>query len=168
MTKELHTFDRKGMEEVKRYVRENMRRLRGGQLFPGRWQKGGAGGSGGGSSCCCTCVCVDPNMEHPGGFDTTSIFTVELPNPTFWEPTADGSGECRVKAGSYDVAWEDASEHWDRDLTASDIEFRNLDGDIETPQSATGTLVMDWPDIDGRITYLFTFDAVGTPVIPFP
>lgn len=42
MVKELHTFDRKGVEEVKRYVRENMRRLRGGQLFPGRWQKGGA------------------------------------------------------------------------------------------------------------------------------
>lgn len=41
MTQELHTFDRKGIEEVKRYVREQMRELRGGQLFPGRWQKSG-------------------------------------------------------------------------------------------------------------------------------
>ena len=139
------------------------------QRTDGLWMLSGSGGSGGGESdCCCQCVCVLPNLEHPGGFDTTSIFTIELPRPSLWLPTTDGSGECRVKAGSYDVAWEDSSGHWDRDLTATHIEFRDIDENIATPQSASGTIVMNWPNINGRITYRFTFDAVGSPVIPFP
>lgn len=165
MANELHTFDRMGMEQVKRYVREEMRRVRGGQLFPGRWHK--KGGNGTGSSCCCTCVCEEPNLQHPGGFLTMRHWTIPL-STSAWARATNDNGHIRVKAGSYQFSWDTTDERWEYTLTTSDVDWRNDNDEISVPTTVTGSAYMDWTSTTDPVVIRVDFDATGNIYVPFP
>ena len=148
-------------EQLKRTVRETMRREHSTQRPRARWHKKGSGGGGGASSgCACDCVVVNPNLLHWGNFPTVFEWQVSISNTTPLELVTAGNGWVRLTSGDYTVLWNEVQGKWSNgDITAS-LEFFDSDLDAVTPSSATGTLTVEWESSSGDFIALFEFDGV--------
>jgi hypothetical protein len=118
---------------------------------------GGGGGGGGGADCCCTCVCVPPNMIHPGGFETVREWTFTIRNPIPWTLNDDESGEVQLASGSYTFTWDDLEGKWLCDVS-SGVEYRDLNGDAQ-PATKTGDSTIEWISGDDYVVSLI-YNAV--------
>lgn len=130
-----------------------------------KWRKigsGGGTGGGGGESCCCACVCVEPNMIHPGGFETVREWQVTIKKRIPFTPTADANGEVGVEVGSWVVTWSVTSEKWTADI-ANSVIYQDSTGAVVNPVSKSGTLTMEWSSVASDFIVEFTFDAAGGP-----
>jgi hypothetical protein len=102
----------------------------------------------------CTCVCVEPNMLHPDGFETTTDWDVVIPKDVPWQPTSDASGDVMVPAGTYRVVWATGTNPvtgsswnngggWKLDIT-DDLVFRDSNDDVVAPTSSEGWIVVEY------------------------
>lgn len=93
----------------------------------------------------------DQEISHIDGYNHSSS----------WIPTTDGSGEVRITSCQYTLVWDDTSARWEGIVFSGSIEFRDNAGVLAQPQSAGGTVIMDWENINGLFSVEFEFDATG-------
>lgn len=98
-------------------------------------------------------------MNHPGGFGTVRDWALSTANASGWSPTGDALGEIQLNPVNMSVAWDSATSTWRYDLQASDVSVRNNAGGTVTPNTVTGTAVMEWTGLANLFTVTITFDA---------
>ena len=148
-------------EQVKRFVREAMRRERSTQNPQGRWHGRGSGG-GTVTSDCCGCVCNPPDMVYPiAGFLTCRKWAITLTKTPELHLSDDESCYVTVEAGTSVVEWSSGTELWSVNLGGR-VKAYDLDGVtlLETPSSISGTIVMSWVS-GGDLTVTYTYTAVA-------
>jgi hypothetical protein len=141
-------------EQLKKYVRENMRREHSGNRTKGRWHKKGSG-SGGGCNSCCTSIRTG-NMIHPdltAGYDETTrdwtfnslcgdgIDPIEIPN-------AAGTLTLIWSGGTPTATYESTGDTFTVDIS-DDCTIVDVDGiDVTGSTSFTATFTMDFATLD--------------------
>ena len=132
----------------------------------GQWLPVVGSGSGG-DDCCCTCVCVEPNLQHPGGFLTLRHWAIPL-STSAWVRASNDNGHIRVKEVSRSFSWNSTNGRWEYTLTTSDVDWRNDNNEISVPTTVTGSAYMDWTSITDPVIVRVDFDATGDIYTPPP